>query len=189
MSDATVALPTQNAGLKKLLLPMLGIPIMLLAGCRGVSTDPTQPPPPPPPPGDITQLNHIIILAQENRGFEHYFGSLRQYWAANGFPDQSFDGLPQFNPASGAAPLQGPTPTNPGCDPAFPAPGNDCTINANSPAVESFKMTSMCEENPSPSWNESHVDWNLKSPLSATATLDGFVWTAAHDGRANGFFD
>ncbi|HYK50667.1 MAG TPA: alkaline phosphatase family protein [Terriglobales bacterium] len=189
MSDATVALPTQNAGLKKLLLPMLGIPLMLLAGCRGIGTDPTQPPPPPPPPGDITQLNHIIILAQENRGFEHYFGSLRQYWAANGYPDQSFDGLPQFNPASGAAPLQGPAPTNPGCDPAFPAPGNDCTINANSPAVESFKMTSMCEENPSPSWNESHVDWNLKDPLSPTATLDGFLWTAAHDARANGFFD
>jgi phospholipase C len=188
MPDARVdPLCTWASKLNKPLSPILAISIMFLAGCRGLSTTPA--PPPPPPPGDITQVNHIIILAQENRGFEHYFGAMRQYWAANGFPDQSFDGLPQFNPASGIAPLQGPAPTNPGCDPAFPSPGNDCTVNANSPQVESFQMVSMCEENPSPSWNESHVDWNLTAPLSATATLDGFVWTAAHDARANGFFD
>src|SRR3981189_1872312 len=113
-------------------------------------------PGPPPPPQGITQINHIIILAQENRGFEHYFGAMRDYWAANGYPDQSFDGLPQFNPASGHAPLQGPPPTNPGCDPAYPFPGSDCTVTANSPQIESFHMISMCEENPSPSWNESH---------------------------------
>jgi phospholipase C len=189
MPDAPVALAgTKTANLRKLLIPMLGILIMFLAGCRGLGTDTN--PPPPPPPGDITQVKHIIILAQENRGFEHYFGAMRQYWAANGFPDQSFDGLPQFNPTSGAAPLQGPAPTNPGCDPAFPAPGNDCTINANSPEVESFKMTSMCEENPSPSWNESHVDWGLNDPTgNMPAQLNGFVYTAAHDARANGFFD
>jgi phospholipase C len=50
-------------------------------------------------------------------------------------------------------------------------------------------MISMCEENPSPSWNESHVDWNLNDPLSSTATLDGFVWTSAHDARTLGFND
>src|SRR5213593_1757382 len=31
--------------------------------------------------------------------------------------------------------------------------------------------------------NESHVDWNVVDPLSATATMDGFVHTAAHDVR------
>lgn len=178
---------TRTAKLGKPLFPMLGILTMFLAGCGGVGSNP--PPPPPPPPGDIRQINHIIILAQENRGFEHYFGAMRQYWAANGYPDQSFDGLPQFNPVSGSAPLQGPAPTNVGCDPAFPSPGNDCTINANSPQVESFHMISMCEENPSPSWNESHVDWNLHDPLSPTPKLDGYVWTAAHDARNLGFFD
>ncbi|MFY9559335.1 MAG: alkaline phosphatase family protein [Terriglobales bacterium] len=164
---------------------MLEILTMFLAGCRGLGNDTNS----PPPPGDIKQINHIIILAQENRGFDHYFGAMRQYWAANRYPDRSFDGLPQFNPASGPAPLQGPAPTNLGCDPAFPSPGNDCTINANSPQVESFHMVSMCEENPSPSWNESHVDWNLNDPLSPTAKLDGYVWTAAHDARSLGFFD
>jgi phospholipase C len=163
----------------------MGILAMFLAGCRGLGTN-TMPPPPDP---DIKQINHIIILAQENRGFDHYFGTLRQYWADNGYPDRSFDGLPQFNPTSGSAPLRGPAPTNPGCDPAFAPPGSDCTVNAHSPAVETFHMISMCEENPSPSWNESHVDWNLNAPLSATPTLDGFVWTAAHDARSLGFFD
>jgi len=31
--------------------------------------------------------------------------------------------------------------------------------------------------------NESHMDWNLNNPYSATATLDGFVWTTGHDSR------
>jgi phospholipase C len=189
MPESTVALIGTRTGKPKKVIPfaVLGILTMLLAGCRGLGT--AAPAPTPSNPGDIKQINHIIFLAQENRGFEHYFGALRQYWAANGYPDQSFDGLPQFNPTSGAAPLQGPAPTNPGCDPAFPSPSNDCTIDANSAPVESFHMISMCEENPSPSWNESHVDWNFKDPLSSTSTLDGYVWTAAHDARALGYFD
>jgi phospholipase C len=187
MSDSQAALIGTGIGKlgKLLLFVTLGVLTMFLAGCRGLATGPTA----ATAPGDIHQLNHIIILVQENRGFEHYFGALREYWAANGYPDQSFDGLAQFNPTSGTAPLQGPTPTNPGCDPAFAPPGSDCTIDASSQPVESFHMVSMCEENPSPSWNESHVDWNLTNPLSATPTLDGYVWTAAHDARSLGFFD
>ena len=50
-------------------------------------------------------------------------------------------------------------------------------------------MVSMCEENPSPSWNESHADFNRASPESGTALLDGYVWTAGHDARALGFYD
>lgn len=153
--------------------------VAVLGGCRGlVAGDPA-----PNAPAGLKNINHIILISQENRSFDHYFGALRQYWAANGFPDQSFDGLPQFNPASGAGPLKGPVPAVPGCDPAFPFPSNDCMHDSNSPMIESFHMISMCEENPSPSWNENKVDWNLNDPLSATSTLDGFVMTAAHDAR------
>lgn len=133
---------------------------------------------------NVSVLNHIIILSQENRSFDHYFGALRAYWAANGIPDQSFDGLPQFNPTSGIPPLYGPPPTNPGCDPAFPPPA-DCTEDSNSPQIASYQLITQCIENPSPSWNESHVDWNLSNPVSPTPTLDGYVWTAAHDARAD----
>ncbi len=47
----------------------------------------------------IDSINHVIILVQENRSLDNYLGALRQYWAQNGFADESFDGLPQFNPA------------------------------------------------------------------------------------------
>ena len=166
------------------MLPAVTALIFALGSCGGTSTNSqtqTQTPP-PPTSGDITQVNHIIVMAQENRGFEHYFGAMRQYWATNNIPDQSFDGLPQFNPTSGAAPLQGPVASNPGCDPLFPPP-NNCTIDSNSPSVTSLHMISTCEENPSPFWNEDHVDFNRAAPLSGTPTLDGFVKTAGHDAR------
>jgi phospholipase C len=130
----------------------------------------------------VNVLNHIIFMAQENRGLDHYFGALRAYWKANGFADRSFDGLPQFNPTSGLAPLYGAPPSNPGCDPAYPPP-NDCTIDNNSPKISSYHLITQCIENPSPSWNESHEDWNRVNPYSATPTLDGFVWTTGHDSR------
>jgi phospholipase C len=140
--------------------------------------------------GSLQSLNHIIIFAQENRSFDSYFGAMREYWAQNSITDQSFDGLPQFNPTSGAPPLQGPVPAVPGCDPAFPYNPNanppetyPCTYDSNSPLVQSFHLITMCLENPSPSWNESHVDWDLTNPVAATPTLNGFVHTAGNDAR------
>jgi phospholipase C len=134
-------------------------------------------------PQNIAALNHIIFLAQENRSFDHYFGALRGYWAQNGYPDQSFDGLAQFNPSSGAAPLRGPAPTIPGCDPSFPPP-SDCAFDTKSP-VTSYHLNTQCIENPSPSWNESHVDWNYSDSVGQMpAALNGFVWAAGHDARA-----
>jgi phospholipase C len=135
----------------------------------------------------LQSVNHIVFMVQENRGLDHYFGALPQYRKQNGIPG-TFDGLPQFNAPAGA------TATNPGCDPTFPfqqspAPFNDCVtvvngaIDSNSPLIPSQKLITQCVENPSPSWNESHVDWNVVDPISPTATLDGFVHTAAHDVR------
>jgi phospholipase C len=139
----------------------------------------------------LQSINHIIVFAQENRSFDSYFGALRGYWASNGIADQSYDGLPQFNPSSGSAPLEGPAPAIPGCDPAFPYNPNGnppqtglCTIDSSSPSISSFHLQTMCLENPSPSWNESHVDWNLNDNTGAKpALLNGFVKTAANDAR------
>jgi phospholipase C len=183
----------RNCAARFTALLALAAVLLNFGGCRGLVQSTTTTP--PPPPATLNSINHIIFMAQENRGFEHYFGALRQYWAANGYPDQSFDGLPQFNPSSGAAPLLGPVPAIPGCDPAFPYDPstnqfNDCITDANSPPVPAYHLITKCTENPSPSWNESKRDWNLTDPLSATPTMDGFVRSAAHDARTPPpFFD
>jgi phospholipase C len=146
----------------------------------------------------IASINHVVILVQENRSFDNYLGELRQYWAQNGYPDQSFDGLPQFNPTTGAAPLYGPPPTNPGCNPDNPAPGA-CDFDT-STSVTSFHLATVCTENTSPSWDEAHNDWNpndndgkqenLSNALNNNGALNnGFVYTAAYDARALGMYD
>jgi len=159
---------------------------LLLSSCAFISKAPGSGggsgPGAPGPTGDVTKLNHIVFLAQENRSFDSYFGALRDYWAKSGYKDQSFDGLPQFNPASGASPLNGPAPSLPGCDPSAPPP-SDCVFDPNNP-VTSFHFQSECVENPSPSWDEAHVDWDYSDPVgNSAATLNGFVHTAAHDAR------
>jgi phospholipase C len=148
------------------------------------------------PAGTLASLNHIILFAQENRSFDHYFGYLRQYWANNGIPDQSFDGLPQFNPTTGAAPLQGPIPTVPGCDPAFPfipgdpannipAQNTNCIIDSASPLIPVFHSQSVCTEEISPFWNEARDDWNVNFlyPSTINPLMNGFVKAAADDAR------
>jgi phospholipase C len=131
-----------------------------------------------------TQINHIVFLSQENRSFDHYFGQLRQYWAQNGYQDQSFDGLPQFNPTSGATPLAGAAPSLPGCSASAPPPAA-CSVDTSN-MITSYHLVTQCIENPSPSWNESHVDWDYNDPVGqSSAALNGFVLTAADDARQN----
>jgi phospholipase C len=110
---------------------------------------------------DVTVFNHIIIMVQENRSFDHYFGHLAQYWAANGYAAEPFDGE-----ASDVS--------NPGTD--------------GSP-VSAYHLTTSCLENPSPTWNESHADWNHEDPTSSTSKMDGFVRTAAADAKGFDFYD
>ena len=110
---------------------------------------------------------------------------MRQYWAQNGFADQSFDGLPQFNPASGVAPLQGPAPAASGPRIRLqPYPGFDACSPDTSNLISSFHFTSVCQEEQSPFWDESHVDWDYNAPTgTGPAALNGFVLTAADDAR------
>ncbi|PYX94856.1 MAG: hypothetical protein DMG71_11260 [Acidobacteria bacterium] len=131
--------------------------------------------------GSLQSVNHIIFMAQENRGFLHYFGALPKYWADNGYTAEQFDGLPQFNTTAG------PPPTNPGCDPAFPPPSG-CHFDTNN-MVQSFHMVNKCVENVLPFWDYSHIDFNFMDPVSGTATLDGFVYNAANEARGSNFSD
>lgn len=112
------------------------------------------------PPEGVEAVQHVIIFVQENRSFDHYFGKLNDYRAMRGLP-RNVDGLPD-----GAS--------NPDLDwnpvPAFP-------------------LITVCTEPNSPAWNESHRQRNRRDPTSATATMDGFVYTAARFAQANGMND
>jgi phospholipase C len=66
---------------------------------------PGKPPVKPRPYGDIRDIKHVVILMQENRSFDHYFGSLQ---GVRGFGDRSTITLP-----GGASVFQQPT-TAPG---------------------------------------------------------------------------
>jgi phospholipase C len=125
---------------------------LALGGCQGI-TNSNAGSPPPPVQTLQSSVNHIIFMAQENRSFDHYFGQLPAYWQANGYPSQAFNGLP--------------------ADASNPSYDQLSTVNA-------FHLATVCVQNLSPFWNESHVDYNRQDPLSATAFLDGFVQTAAN---------
>ena len=128
----------------------------VLTGCQGLS-----PAPPPNLGGNLQKsVNHIVFMAQENRGFDHYFGHLPQYLSQNGYP-QTIDGTPQ----------------------------DAQNVDLNGTVVTPFHMISQCTENYSPFWNDGHLDFNYEDPTSSTPMLDGFVQDAAHFSQAVGFTD
>jgi len=144
----------KDARLPFIATSFLALSVVVTLGCGGGSPGGSSSMNPPAPDPPLNQsINHIVFMVQENRGFDHYFGKLADYWQANGFPAVQFDGLP----SDASNPTQDGTGT-----------------------IQSFHLRTVCIQNMSPGWNESHVSWNRKDPTSATATLDGFVQTAAH---------
>ncbi|HEX6504289.1 MAG TPA: alkaline phosphatase family protein [Terriglobales bacterium] len=138
------------------LLIAFSLGLLFLAGCGGQPVTPVQDtpsaPPSPPPASDPATLkssiNHIVIMVQENRSFDSYFGNLSAYWKANGLPNQALEGLS----AGASNPMENGTGT-----------------------ISSFHLRTVCTENTPPGWNDSHLDFNLMDPTSDTATMDGFV--------------
>jgi phospholipase C len=119
---------------------------------------------------DLTSINHIVVIMQENRSFDHYFGHLMDYWKEYNYPQATdgttFDG----------------------------EPANASNPDPNGDTVTAFNLQSGCTENPSPSWNESHVDRNHEDPTDSNngpsdTPMDGFVKAAAGDARGNNFYD
>ena len=112
------------------------------------------------PNGDITSVNHIIFMAQENRSFDTYFGHLNDYRATQGFP-QDVDGMPAnaSNPADDGSQIQ------------------------------AFHFNTTCIENTSAAWATSHINFNRFNPESDTPTMDGFVVEAAAAAKFQGSSD
>jgi len=146
---------------------------LVLAGCRGLGTTPAgSGADSPPPEGSgssqgLNTLNHIVVMFQENHSFDNYFSMLNQYRASHGLPADV-----DVAPADAS-------------NPSF-----DGTTQ-----VQRFHFNTVCIENVSPSWNETHVQESLdfrSKPADQVTTpypMNGFVFQAASFAQHNGFND
>lgn len=113
------------------------------------------------PANGLSNLKHIIFFVQENRSFDDYFGMLGPYKASIGLAND-VDGLDL----------------------------NTTLPNTQGQPVHPFHYQTVCTENLSPSWNESHFDVDgglmdnfLKTSTSVASTID------PTGTRAMGYYD
>jgi phospholipase C len=109
----------------------------------------------------LSNLKHIIFFVQENRSFDNYFGMLGPYKASIGLAND-VDGLNL----------------------------NVTLPNTQGQPVHPYHYQTVCTENLSPSWNESHADVDggimdgfLRTTKSVPSTID------PTGTRAMGFYD
>ncbi len=91
--------------------------------------------------GDLTNLNHIIFMLQENRSFDNYFGQLAEY-RVNHQP-----------------PIQGAMLSD--VNDLHTLPPNFELCNPNQLCYPLFHARTECTENLSPAWDEAHYDMHL----------------------------
>jgi phospholipase C len=141
-------------------------------------------------------VNHIIMVFQENRGFDHYFGKLNKYRAKLiqerpelGIPACTVEGV-ALDPSKALA--------SPNCVDGLPDDDSTvkkspcdgfkyCNRGRDGSLITPFPMISACSTNLTPSWNESHRSYNLNSPSSETPRLNGFA--TVQGGFANALGD
>jgi len=103
-------------------------------------------------------VNHVVMLIQENRSFDHYFGQMTAYRTANGYPingspatieDESVGSFSNFSQATGAN-------------------------------IVPYHSGSVCTEDLTPAWTETHknFDWENPAAASSSSPMDGFVQLA-----------
>ncbi|MGE5111254.1 MAG: alkaline phosphatase family protein [Acidobacteriaceae bacterium] len=104
----------------------------------------------PPPPSGLSNIKHIFFMLQENRSLDNYFGKMPDYRAQRGFTGD-FDGLP----------------------------ANITLPDYFGKPVAPFHFQTVCHENLSPGWNESHYDVDggkmdnfMKTTGSVKSTID-----------------
>lgn len=147
-------------------LVLLCIPLSLFVGCGGITGggvehnggtgNGTG-------TGDITSVNHVIIMFQENRSFDSYFGQMTAYRQRNSIPINSSDG--KINDLSNA-------------------PGySNTVVDSTGALIGTFPphhTGSVCTEDLTSDWAESHKEMMLGNPSAASTTsfMDGFAQTA-----------
>ena len=109
----------------------------------------------------LMNLNHIIVMLQENRSFDSYFGMLGPYKASEGLAND-VDGLNL----------------------------STTLLNTQGQPVKPFHQQTVCTENLSPAWTEAHVDVNgglmdgfMRTSTSVPSTID------PTGTRAMGYYD
>jgi phospholipase C len=109
----------------------------------------------------LGKLRHIIFYVQENRSFDHYFGRLGAYRVSKGLSN-NIDGIPL----------------------------NKTLFDSQGNPLKPFHFQTVCTENLSPFWNESHIDVNggkmdrfLQQALSVASSID------PTGTRAAGYYD
>lgn len=109
----------------------------------------------------LTNIRHIIFMVQENRSFDSYFGRLGAYRVSKGLAN-NIDGIPL----------------------------NVALPNTQGQLVKPFHYQTVCTENLSPFWNESHLDVDggkmdgfMKTSTSVPSTID------PTGTRAMGYYD
>src|SRR5690242_612817 len=120
--------------------------------------------------GDITAVQHIVFMAQENRSFDVYFGKLNEYRVANNWGGpHDVDGLPDDCSSTNS-------------DWTIPCSAMNKSPDQNGfpkTPVYAFHLKTMCIENTSADWIVSHWAFNAEDPSSDIPKLDGFVIGAA----------
>ncbi len=113
------------------------------------------------PANGLANLKHIIFFLQENRSFDSYFGMLGPYKASEGLAND-LDGLNL----------------------------NTTLPNTQGQPVHPFHFQTVCTENLSPAWNESHTDVDgglmdgfMRTTTSVPSTID------PTGTRAMGYYD
>ena len=113
----------------------------------------------PPQRFDLSQVKHLVFQMQENRSFDHYFGT---FPGARGFGDPTAIRLP-----TGRTVFQQPDPANPG---GYIEPYHMSTITTGAAAVPSLSHT----------WQDEHAAWN-------NGAMDDWLRThIASDGAVKG---
>ncbi len=144
--------------------------LALLSACSGVSGSSNAPPTNTGPSGGTTTatfqtaVKHIIFIAQENEGFDHYYSQINKYRASLHLSTDVHV-----------------TPANPEPNPAFTGTdvdGKTCPVAGSS--IPPFHLRTVCLQNLSPFWSESHVAYNMSDPTSTTFKGDGFAHTAGN---------
>lgn len=98
--------------------------------------------------GGTTAVNHVVFMLQENRSFDTYFGQLNAYRQSQGL-SADVDGMP----------------------------ANASNPDDSGTMISAFKLNTLCIENISPAWLESHGNYNRWNP-TGPPLMDGFVHTA-----------